>query len=84
MSELVEFPEERRAPYQRLAIAAAAAAAHIPTAQACSAYLILVETWPNLAKAEDPQGPGVTTATSEEHSGSASSQEPASGSNLEK
>jgi hypothetical protein len=83
MSELVESPEERKARYQRLAIAAAAAAARVPTAQARSAYLILAETWSSLAKADDPQAPCGVTPTSEP-TGKASSEEPANGSNPDK
>jgi hypothetical protein len=84
MSELVESPKERRARYQRLAIAAAAAAARVPTAQARSAYLILAETWSSLAKADDPQEPCGATARSEQSTGSAVADESASGSNPEK
>ena len=84
VSQLVESPAERRARYQRLAIAAAAAAARVPTAQARSAYLILAETWSSLAKADDPQELYGTTVTSDEHTGSAAPEEPASGSTPEK
>ena len=83
MSQLVESPAERRARYQRLAIAAAAAAARVPTAQARSAYLILAETWSSLAKADDPQESYGAAVTSDEHA-RAAPEEPASGSIPEK
>ena len=62
MSEMMESPGERRARYQRLAIAAAAAAARVPTAQARSAYLILAETWSDLAKADEQREPSTAAA----------------------
>jgi hypothetical protein len=83
MAVFVESPEERRARYRRLAIAAAAAAARVPTAQARSAYLILAETWSSLANADDPQEPCGAAAV-ENHTAGADPQEPAGAQALEK
>jgi hypothetical protein len=77
MSLLVESPEERRSRYRRLAIAAAAGAARVPTAQARSAYLILAETWSSLANADEQQEPAATTST--EPTAGANPQEPLNG-----
>jgi len=65
MSLLFESPEERRARYSRMAIAAAAAAARMPTAEARSAYLILAETWSDLAKADEQREPSTAAARKE-------------------
>jgi formiminotetrahydrofolate cyclodeaminase len=55
---LVESKEERQARYKRLAIAAAAAAARAPMAGVRTAYLLLAESWSNLAKSDDePDSP---------------------------
>ena len=51
---LVESQEERRARYKRLAIAAAAAAARSPMAEVRTAYLLLAESWSNLAETDEP------------------------------
>jgi len=84
MSLLIESPAERRARYQRLAIAAAAVAARVPTAKARSAYLILAETWSSLAKAEDPEESCGAAAGPQEPTGGRGAYEPASGPSPEK
>ncbi|HXJ02771.1 MAG TPA: hypothetical protein VNH44_16240 [Micropepsaceae bacterium] len=53
--EFVETHAERRARYKRLAIAAAAAAARNPVPGVRTAYLLLAESWSELADAEDPE-----------------------------
>ena len=76
MSYLVESPQERKARYQRLAIAAAAAAARVPTAEARAAYLILADTWSNLAK-DDDAGDAEGTMAPAEPTTQAGPEEPA-------
>ena len=49
-ASFTETPEERRARYSRLAIAAAAAAARTQIPDVRTAYLLLAESWSNLAK----------------------------------
>jgi len=50
--DIVESAEERRARYTRMAIAAAAAAARAPLPEVRMAYLLVAESWSNLAKVE--------------------------------
>ena len=49
----METAEERRARYTRMAIAAAAAAARAPLPEVRMAYLLVAESWSNLAKVEE-------------------------------
>ena len=53
IDECLESEDERRARYKRLAIAAAAAAARAPIASVRTAYLIIAESWSNLAHSEE-------------------------------
>jgi hypothetical protein len=53
--ELLESEDARRARYKRLAIAAAAAAARAPIASVRTAYMIIAESWSNLAHSEELQ-----------------------------
>jgi hypothetical protein len=50
--DIVESAEERRARYNRMAIAAAAAAARASLAEVRMAYLLVAESWSSLAKRE--------------------------------
>ena len=51
-ASFTETPDQRRARYARLAIAAAAAAARTQITEVRTAYLLLAESWSNLAKAD--------------------------------
>jgi len=51
-ASFTETPDQRRARYARLAIAAAAAAARTQIPEVRTAYLLLAESWSNLAKAD--------------------------------
>ncbi|HEX3484174.1 MAG TPA: hypothetical protein VHT51_03880 [Micropepsaceae bacterium] len=55
IDELLESEDERRARYKRLAIAAAAAAARAPIASVRTAYMIIAESWSNLAHSAELQ-----------------------------
>jgi hypothetical protein len=56
-SDIFESAEERRRRYIRMAIAAAAAAARAPLPEVRMAYLLVAESWSNLAKSEDVLDP---------------------------
>ena len=49
----LESGEARRARYARMAIAAAVAAAHAPLPEVRLAYLLIAESWSNLAKGKE-------------------------------
>ena len=49
----LESGEARRARYARMAIAAAVAAAHAPMPEVRLAYLLIAESWSNLAKRKE-------------------------------
>jgi len=54
-TDVVESVQERRTRYTRMAIAAAAAAARAPLPEVRMAYLLLAESWSNLAKVDEEQ-----------------------------
>jgi hypothetical protein len=76
----IESQEERQGRYKRLAIAAAAAAARARMAEVRTAYLLLAESWSNLAKTDDALAFYAKAAEPEKHANNApaASEEPAS------
>jgi hypothetical protein len=50
----IESQEERRARYKRLAIAAAAAAARTQVPEVRTAYMLMAESWSDMAEADAP------------------------------
>lgn len=67
---LVESQEERQSRYKRLAIAAAAAAARTKMPGARTAYLLLAESWSNLAKTDNALASYADAAEPQKHADS--------------
>jgi hypothetical protein len=84
VSYWIESPGERKARYQRLAIAAAAAAARVPTPEARAAYLILADTWSSLAKGGEPNDAENISTEPKDRNAQAGPQEPPCGPHPEK